>query len=66
MKKFIITIEETCVEDFEVEANDAEEAMNVAEEKYNKGEFVLTSGEVQFKQMAISSPLDECTEWVEF
>lgn len=64
--KYIITIEETVAKDFEVEANDAEEAYEIAEQKYNSGEFVLDPGECQFKQIAITKPGNECTEWREF
>lgn len=66
MKKYTIAIEETVVEEFEVEANDAEDALCIAEEKYHKGEFVVTPGEVQSKQLAIVSPSGECSEWIEF
>lgn len=64
MKKFIIAIEETVVQEFEVMADDSIEALEIAEEKYHKGEFVLEPGEVQFRQMA--SVGDEPTEWMEF
>lgn len=64
MKKFIIAIEETVVQEFEVMAEDSIEALEIAEEKYHKGEFVLEPGEVQFRQMA--SVGDEPTEWMEF
>ncbi len=64
--KYIITIEETVAKDFEVEANDAEEAYEIAEQKYNFGEFVLDPGECQFRQIAITAPSDEATEWKEF
>lgn len=66
MKKFIIAIEETVVEEFEIIAENAENAMRIAEKKYKNGEFVLTPGEAQFKQMSIINPEDESTEWVEF
>lgn len=66
MKKYTITIEEKVVDEFEVEANDFSEAIDIAKEKYYKGEFVLSPGEVQCKQMAIVSPSCECTEWNEF
>ncbi len=66
MKKYTIAIEETIVDEFEIEANDFNEAMNIAEEKYRKGEFVLSPGEVQFKQIAVISPSCERTEWNEF
>ncbi|MBD5434484.1 MAG: hypothetical protein HDR35_09375 [Treponema sp.] len=64
--KFIVTIEETVSENFTVEAESAEEAMNIAEEKYNKCEFVLEPGNLTFKQIAVISPESEATEWTEF
>ena len=66
MRKFKIVIEETVVEEFEVVAANAEDAMRYAKEKYKSGEIVLSLGEVQFKQMAIVSPRTESTEWCEF
>lgn len=64
--KYTITIEETVAKDFEVEANDAEEAYKIAEQKYNSGELVLDPGECQFMQIAITSLSNEATEWREF
>ncbi len=64
--KYTIAIEETVVKEFEIEANDLEEALNVADEKYRKGEIVICPGEVQFKQMTIVNPYCEPTEWIEF
>lgn len=66
MKKFTVTIEEMVSKDFEVEAETAEKAMEIAEQKYNNGEFVLEPGNLVCKQMAISKPDNECTEWTEF
>ncbi len=66
MKKFTIVIEETVSELFEIEADNAMQAMEIAKEKYKKGEFVLSPGEVITKQMAITSPESEATEWDEF
>ena len=63
MKKYTIAIEETVVKEFEVEASDFEEALDIAEKKYHEGEFVLSSGEVHFKQMAVVEPQSEATEW---
>ena len=64
--KYTITIEETATKDFEIEANSAEEAYETAERKYKSGEFVLDPGECQFKQIAITAPNNEATEWQEF
>ena len=64
--KYTITIEETVARDFEVEANSAEEAYETAERKYKSGEFVLDPGECQSKQISITGPSNEATEWKEF
>lgn len=64
--KFTIVIEEMVSDAFEIEAVDAEEAMMIAEEQYNRGEIVLTPGHLVAKQMSIISPDNEATEWIEF
>lgn len=67
MKTFRITIEETISQDFEVEAEDMEQAMEIAEEKYNNCEFVLEPGEVNYKQMQCEdTETNESTEWMQF
>ena len=66
MKKFIIAIEEMISEEFEVEAETAEEAMEMAKHKYDIGEYVLSPGNLAAKQMSVVSPDNEATEWVEF
>lgn len=67
-QKFIIDIEEMIVQSFEVEAESMEEAMEIAEEKYWKGEFVLEAdADVAARQMRASSEgFEEQTEWTEF
>lgn len=64
--KFVIAIEETIAQEFEIIADSAEKAMDLAKEQYRKGILVLSSGEVQFRQMAIVRPEKEATEWCEF
>lgn len=65
--KFKVTIEEHVCQEFEVEAANIEEAMEIAQEKYHKGEFVLESGEVTAKLMMAEDEYGaETTEWVEF
>lgn len=66
MKRFVIAIEETVVQEFTVDADSAEEAMKLAERLYRKGEYVLEPGEVQFRQMAITEPSSEVTEWIKY
>ena len=66
MNKFIITIEETVSQEFEVEAENAELAVETAKNKYRNGEFTLEPGEVCFKQMTVVKPYNEVTEWIEF
>ena len=65
MKKYIITIEETIVQDFEIEAESPEEAFEMAEKKYDAGEFVLEPGEVQMVQIAVRDPEDEESTGIE-
>jgi hypothetical protein len=67
-QKFIVDIEEAIVNSVEVEADNIIEAMEIAEEKYNKGEFVLGGdADVAYRQMRASSEdFMETTEWTEF
>lgn len=65
-RKFVIAIEEVIVKEFEIIADTAEKTMEIAQEKYKKGIFVLSPGEVQVRQMAIVKPEKEVTEWREF
>lgn len=64
---FTVTIEELISQEFKMNANSLEEAMNMAKEKYNEGEFVLAPGILIAKQMqAINENSKEITEWTEF
>lgn len=68
MKNFKITIEEHISGVFYVEATDIEEAMEIAENKYKMGEFVVEpDGYPTAKlMMAEDDETGECTEWEEF
>ena len=46
MTKYRVTIEEIITQDFEVEAENLDEAINRTVEKYKSGEFVLEPGNV--------------------
>ena len=62
MKKFKITIEETISEEFEVTAESEEEAAEIAEKKYNNGEFVLEPGNLTGKRLSVN----DSDKWTEF
>ena len=64
MKTYKIGIEEIVSAVFEVEAEDSEQALEIAKAKYRSGEFVLEAGELQSKNIAVLEP--ESTEWKEF
>lgn len=67
MEKFYVTIEEHYTQVFEVKAEDMEEAMEIAEARYNNGEFNVRHNDPQAKlMMAENESGEESTEWVEF
>ena len=60
-----VTIEEHISQAFEVEADTLEEAMQIAEDKYRSGEFVLDNANVTARLMMAENNY-EATEWEEF
>ena len=66
MQTFVVCIEETCVQQFEVEAKDERQALAVAQERYRFGEFVLAPGELHTRRMAVVMPEESATPWTEF
>lgn len=67
MSKIKVTIEEHISQTFYIEASDTEEAMEIAEKKYKRGELiVLPSFPTAKLMMAEDAETDETTEWVEF
>ena len=63
--KITVTIEEHVVQDFEVEANTLEEAMEIAAQKYYDCEFIINSADVTAKLM-MADDGNKQTEWEEF
>ena len=65
MKTFKIHIEETICDTFTVEAETMEEAMEIAEEKYVEGEFVIMPQAPNCTMMmAECRETKEATDWV--
>ena len=64
--KITVTIEEHISQAFEVEANTLEEAMQIAEQKYNDGEFVVDAFNAPTAKLMMAENTYECTEWEEF
>lgn len=59
--KFNITIEETCVKTFEIEADTEEIAIETAIEQYCDGKLDMSDCEVQYRQLST-----DLTDWIEF
>lgn len=66
--KYIVTIEETCSQDFEIEADSIEEAIDIATDEYNNGDLILDDACLTNKLMSVRNDCDEtdCTDWFEF
>ena len=66
-KVFMVTIEEQISKTFEVEALDMEEAMQLAEDRYRSGEYVLDGeSNVSARLMSVEDEDGKSTDWVEF
>lgn len=65
-KKYVVTIEETISQDFDVEANSLGEALEIARKKYYDGEFTVESESCTFVQAkARTEDASNMTEWRE-
>ncbi|MDE7207283.1 MAG: DpnD/PcfM family protein [Lachnospiraceae bacterium] len=66
-KLFQVVIEETVSEHFDVYANNMEEAIKIAEDQYNKGQFNLSPGNLIDKKLfVIDKDFNLEKEWTEF
>ena len=66
MKKFTIAIEESYVKEFDVYAENDEEAMTKLENEYYDDKLDLSGMVISNRQMSIVAPDDEAMDWVEF
>lgn len=65
-KQYTVSIEEVVSQDFKIEADTIYEALEIAEQKYKNGEFVLSPGELISKQISAADGKDNCVDWYEF
>ena len=70
MTKFIINIEETLFRSIEIEAENDEQAIELAKEQYNNSQVILDSNDITSMQMQaieLDSNGEEImsTEWIE-
>lgn len=63
MGVYSVIIEETVTGAFEVEAASAEQALELARERYRAGEYVLSPGEVQAVQMCVADEDGQAGLW---
>ncbi len=65
--KYIVTIEEMITQDFEVNADNSEMALEIAEKNYKSGKLVLEPGNLVCKQIcAVGSDGTDAVDWYEF
>lgn len=62
-REYTIAIEEVVSDEFKITATSMEEAIEIAKEKYGKGEIALEPGNLQQKSITC---LDEPCEWYGF
>lgn len=64
--QFTVSIEEIRNKDFNIYANDGEEAVDIIMKKYLKGKLTLSKKDIGSKMISITSPEGEVTSWGEF
>ena len=65
-KKIKVIIEEHISQEFEVEAYDIEEAMEIAERMYYDGEFVVDAFNAPTAKLMCADDGENQSEWTEF
>lgn len=66
IRKSVICIEEVVSQQFDVYHSAEDEPLEIAQAKYNAGEFVLSPGEVTCRKAAVITPAERKSEWIEF
>ena len=64
--KIKVIIEEHICQEFEIEADTIEEAMQIAEQKYYDGEFVVDAFNAPTAKLMMADDGQYQTEWEEF
>ncbi len=64
--KYIVTIEEMISQDFVVEADTIKEALEIVEQGYKNGIFILSPGRLVCKQISADDGQGDCVDWYEF
>ena len=66
MKKYRVVIEETISEEFEIEATSENDAVSKAIQEYKAGNFVVSSDNVECRQISVIDKDGELTDWITF
>lgn len=64
-QKYKIAIEESFVQEFNIDAENAEEAFTLAEKMYHSGKLILEVEKPAFTQISITQPTEDASEWKE-
>ena len=66
-KLFQVIIEETVSESFDVYADNIDKAIQIAQDKYKNGEFVLAPGSITDRKIfAVDKDINLKKEWIDF
>ncbi len=65
-RKYIVTIEEMISQDFEIEADSIDVALETAEQQYKKGIITLSDGNLVCKQISATDNKGDSVDWYEF